>query len=135
MSISLATYAPWGNAQLTFQVSNARITTDASTGNPIAGLESLTYLAAFKLARPNWQSQEGVDMTTYQCNGRLLYPTVLDERITNGSQALAIVNGYRGRFELVFDLDMDEAVYRTIRQSIQGLFRVIGGKQNNSQRA
>jgi len=56
-----------------------------------------------------------------------LSPARLDLRITNGSQAEAIINGYHGRFELVFDLAMDNAVYRDIRQSIQGTFRVIGG--------
>jgi hypothetical protein len=68
-----------------------------------------------------------VDNSTYACTGRLLSPARLDPRITNGSQAEATINGYHGRFELVFDLAMDNAVYRDIRQSLQGTFRVIGG--------
>lgn len=67
-------------------------------------------------------------MTTYQCTGRLLYPTIFDERITNGSVAQAEINGYRGKFELSFDLAMDNAAYSTLRQSFQGVFRVVGGK-------
>lgn len=67
-------------------------------------------------------------MTTYRCTGRLLYPTTLDPRITSGSWADAVINGYTGRFELQFDLAMDDHVYPVVRQSIQGVFRVIGGK-------
>lgn len=37
--IALATYAPWGNSQLVFSVSNAQISTDPDTGNPITGDE------------------------------------------------------------------------------------------------
>lgn len=126
--LSVANYAPWGNAQLQFSVSNARISIDQATGNPITGETVLDYLASVKLSRPNWKSQEGADMTTYQCTGRLLYPAVFDERITNGSRASAVINGYRGRLELSFDLAMDADAYSTLRQSFQGVFRVIGGK-------
>lgn len=129
MTYSLATYAPWGNAQLTFAVSGMSITTDPETGNPVASTSSLQYLATMRLSAPNWQPQEGADLTLYQCTGRLLYPLALDERITNGSKADAVINGYSGLFQLVFDLDMDEAVYSTIGQSIQGTFRVVGGKK------
>lgn len=129
MTLPVAAYAPWGNAKLTFTVSGSTITTDAATGNPIASSETLEYLAALNLSAPDWQKVEGVDTTLYRCNGRLLSPTVLDPRITNGSKAAAEINGYAGRFELVFDLAMDSEVYSTIRQSISGTFRVVGGKQ------
>jgi hypothetical protein len=38
-----------------------------------------------------------------------------------------VINGYRGRFELIFDLAMDSAHRRDLRQSIEGTFRVVGG--------
>ena len=132
MTLPVATYGPWGNARLTFTVTTAPswpflMETDPETGNPKPGTDELEYLAALKLSAPNWQKQEGVDMTTYSCRGRLLEPAALDPRITNGSQAVALINGYSGRFELVFDLDMDRNVYSTVRQSINGTFRVLGG--------
>lgn len=129
MTLPVAAFAPHGNAELTFTVSGGTISTDALTGNPVASSVALDYLAALRLAAPNWEEREGVDETSYRCTGRLLYPTVLDPRITNGSKADARINGYTGRFELVFDLDMDEWAYGTIGQSIQGTFRVLGGKQ------
>lgn len=129
MPLPVAAYAPWGNAQLTFTVSGNTVTTDAATGNPVASLETLEYLAAVKISAPDWTSEPGVDTTLYRCNGRLLFPAVLDERITNGSKASAVINGLTGRFELVFDLAMDSEVYPAIRQSISGTFRVLGGKQ------
>lgn len=129
MPLPVAAYGPWGNARLTFTVSGSTITTDAATGNPIANLESLEYLATLKLAGPDWQKEPGVDTTLYRCNGRLLFPAVLDPRITNGSKAAAVINGLSGRFELVFDLAMDESAYPTIRQSISGTFRVLGGRE------
>jgi hypothetical protein len=129
MTFSVATYGPWGNARLIFSVTGALSGTDPETGNPQAVEEEIEYLAALSLSPPNWQKQEGVDMTTYNCRGRLLAPAVLDPRITNGSQAVAQINGYSGRFELVFDLEMDRDVFATIRQSINGTFRVLGGGQ------
>jgi hypothetical protein len=129
MPLPVAAYAPHGNAQLTFTVSGSTVTADPATGNPVASTETLEYLAAVKLSGPNWQKVEGADTTLYRCTGRLLFPAALDPRITNGSKAAAVINGYTGRFELTFDLDMDDAVYSTVRQSIQGTFRVVGGKQ------
>jgi hypothetical protein len=127
---TIANYAPWGNAQLAFKVGGALITTDADTGNAVQNTETVEYLAALNLEAPSWEGQPGADNSTYRCTGRLLSPDRLDTRITNGSQAEAIINGYRGRFELVFDLAMDAAAYQDIRQSIQGTFRVIGGSIN-----
>lgn len=127
---TIAQYAPHGNAQLTFTLNSRRYTTDPSTGNTITEpnqTETVNYLAAIKLQRPDWKGESGVDNTAYACEGRLLTPAKLDPRITNGSQADAIINGYRGRFEMVFDLTMDRNHYSAIRQSIQGTFRVIGG--------
>ncbi len=124
---TLANYAPWGNAQLAFEVGTGFATTDPTTGNAIQVTEVVEYLAALTLQAPNWKGESGVDNTSYSCKGRLLSPSTLDPRITNGSQADCVINGYRGRFELVFDLSMDRGHYRDLRQSIEGTFRVIGG--------
>lgn len=124
----IADYAPWGNAELAFEVpTNGVLTTDPTTGNPVQQTVVLEYLAAIRLQPPAWNAQSGVDNTSYSCQGRLLTPVTLDPRITNGSQALATINGYRGRFELVMDLAMDAYHRPSLRQSIQGTFRVIGG--------
>ena len=133
MSVSAATiaqYAPHGNAQLTFTVNQEAYTTDPATGNTITAIkntESIDYLAAINLQQPQWKGEAGVDNTAYICEGRLLTPATLDTRITNGSQADAVINGYRGRFELIFNLSMDRNHYSDLRQTIQGTFRVIGG--------
>jgi hypothetical protein len=124
---TLASYAPWGNAQLAFEVGTGFATTDAATGNAVQATETLEYLAALTLQAPSWKPESGVDSTTYSCRGRLLSPATLDARITNGAQADCVINGYRGRFELVFDLAMDSAHRRDLRQSIEGIFRVVGG--------
>lgn len=128
MPLPVATYAPWGNAELTFTVSGGSVAVDPATGNPVASVETIEYLAAMKLSGPDWQKDPGADATLYRCSGRLLYPVVLDERITNGSKADAVINGYTGRFELVFDLDPKGEAQTTVRQTISGTFRVIGGK-------
>lgn len=125
---TVASYAPWGNAQLAFQVSTGFESIDPATGNATQATEVLEYLACLTLQAPNWKPETGVDATTYRCKGRLLSPTVLDPRITNGSQADCTINGYRGRFDLVFDLAMDSGHYRDLRQSIEGTFRVVGGR-------
>lgn len=124
---TVSAYAPWGNAQLAFEVGTGYAVTDAATGNAIQATEVIEYLAALSLQPPNWKPESGVDATSYTCRGRLLSPATLDPRITNGSQAEAVINGYRGRFELVFDLAMDAAHRRDLRQSIEGTFRVVGG--------
>lgn len=130
MAISASTisnYAPWGNAQLAFEVGTGFATTDATTGNATQATETLEYLAALTLQAPAWKPEAGVDTTIYSCRGRLLSPSTLDPRITNGSQADCVINGYRGRLELVFDLAMDSVHRRDLRQTIQGTFRVVGG--------
>lgn len=130
MAISAATianYSPWGNAQLAFEVGGNQTSVDPSTGNTVQTSETVEYLAALNLEAPSWTGQPGADNSSYSCSGRLLSPARLDTRITNGSQADAIINGYYGRFELVFELNMDREAYQDIRQSIQGTFRVIGG--------
>ncbi len=124
---TIASYAPWGNAQLAFEVGGNVTTVDPTTGNTTEHTEIVEYLAALTLQAPDWKGAPGADTSTYTCSGRVLSPDRLDPRITNGSSAEAIINGYRGRFELVFELNMDRAAYRDIRQSIQGTFRVIGG--------
>jgi hypothetical protein len=127
---TIANYAPWGNAQLAFEVGGTQISVDPATGNTIQTSETVEYLAALNLEAPSWNGQSGADNSSYNCSGRLLNPARLDTRITNGSQAEAVINGYHGRFELVFELNMDNAAYQDIRQSIQGTFRVIGGPSN-----
>lgn len=124
---TLAAYAPWGNAQLAFEVGTGLATTDPATGNATQSTEIVEYLAALTLQAPSWKAEAGADNTTYSCRGRLLSPAILDPRITNGSQADAVINGYRGRFELVFDLAMDAFHRSDLRQSIEGTFRVVGG--------
>ena len=127
---TVAQYAPHGNAQLSFVVNQQAYQTDPTTGNTITTLrnqQTIEYLAAINLQQPNWKGEAGVDNTTYTCEGRLLTPATLDTRITNGCQADAVINGYRGRFELVFNLSMDRNHYSDLRQSIQGTFRVVGG--------
>jgi len=124
---TLSTYAPWGNAQLAFEVGTGFATTDAATGNAVQTTETLEYLAALTLQAPSWKPESGVDSTTYSCRGRLLSPATLDPRITNGSQADCVINGYRGRLELVFDLSVPNAYRRDTRQTIEGTFRVVGG--------
>jgi hypothetical protein len=124
----IADYAPWGNAELAFEVPANRLgTEDPTTGNFSQDLVTVEYLAALKLQGPSLSPQSGIDSTVYSCSGRLLHPTKLDPRITNGSQAFATINGYQGRFELVFDLAMDAYHRETLRQSIEGTFRVVGG--------
>ncbi len=127
---TVAKYAPHGNAQLSFQLANEVYSTDPATGNTItttSNSESVEYLAAIKLQSPDWKGEPGADNTTYSCEGRLLTPAKLDTRITNGSQADAVINGYRGRFEFVWDLSMPKNDYSDLRQQIRGVFRVIGG--------
>lgn len=123
----VSAYAPWGNAQLAFEVGTGFASTDPATGNAVQNTETLEYLAALTLSVPNWTPEGGIDNTTYSCRGRLLSPSVLDPRITNGSQAAAVINGYHGRFELVFDLTMDPPHRRDLRQPLGGTFRVVGG--------
>lgn len=124
---TVAAYAPWGNAQLRFELGTGLFSTDPATGNAIQSTEVVEYLAALTIQAPNWTGQSGVDSTAYSCRGRLLSPATLDPRITNGTQADAVINGYRGRLELVFDLAMNRSAFRDLRQSIEGTFRVIGG--------
>jgi hypothetical protein len=124
---TIASYAPWGNAQLAFEVATGLTTTDPTTGNATQSTEVVEYLAALSLQPPRWTGEAGIDTTVYACEGRLLSPSVLDLRITNGSQAVATINGYRGRFELTYSLNMDQAAYRDIRQTLSGIFRVVGG--------
>jgi hypothetical protein len=124
---TIAAYAPWGNAELAFQLGTGFATTDPATGNPVQSSETVEYLAALTLEAPSWDAKAGVDETVYRCSGRLLAPPTLDPRISNGSQAVAQINGTRGRFELVFDLSMDTFHRRDLRQAIQGTFRIVGG--------
>ena len=127
----IAQYAPHGNAVLAFDLNMPAYSIDPESGNTVVSQknqERVEYLAALNLQRPQWKGEPGVDNTTYLASGRLLTPAKFDERITNGTQADATINGYRGRFELVWDLTMDKGYYTDIRQSVEGTFRVIGGR-------
>ena len=127
----IAQYAPHGNAVLAFDLNMQAYVTDPETGNTITetkNQERVEYLAALNLQRPQWKGEPGVDNTVYLATGRLLTPAKFDERITNGTQANATINGYKGRFELIWDLTMDKGYYTDIRQKVEGTFRVIGGK-------
>ena len=127
----IANYAPHGNAVLRFSLPKAW-SIDPVTENVVSEIknrEELQYLAAINLQRPNWQGKEGVDNTAYICSGRLLTPVEFDERITNGSQAQATINGYEGRFELIWDLTADKEHRQDTRTKVEGTFRVIGGKR------
>ena len=124
----IKSYAPHGNAVLTFQVGTDKSSTDPDTGNVIETTETLEYLASLAPTGPAWDgSQGGADTSRYTVQGRLLSPSFLDVRITNGAQADCTLNGIRGRLELTFDLKMDAYHRASIRQSIQGTFTVIGG--------
>ena len=127
----IAQYAPHGNAVLAFDLNMPAYSIDPESGNTVVSQknqERVEYLAALNLQRPQWKGEPGVDNTTYLATGRLLTPAKFDERITNGTQADATINGYRGRFELIWDLTMDKGHYTDTRQSVEGTFRVIGGK-------
>jgi len=124
---TIAAYHPWGNAELAFKVETDSGSIDSTTGNYVANTITLEYLAALMLQRPDWKAAPGADQTTYGVTGRLLSPSTLDPRITNGSQAVARINGVIGRLELVFDLQMDQPARPDLRQVIQGTFRVPGG--------
>ena len=127
----IAQYAPHGNAVLAFDLNKQAYVTDPDTSNTVTetkNQERVEYLAALNLQRPQWKGEPGVDNTVYLATGRLLTPAEFDERITNGTQAEATINGYKGRFELIWDLTMDKGYYTDIRQKVEGTFRVIGGK-------
>jgi hypothetical protein len=124
---TIAAYAPWGNAELAFTVGGSTTSIDAATGNVVETPVVLEYLAALSPDGPNWAAAQGADATTYNVRGRLLVPATLDYRITNGSQAVCVLNGMRGRFELTFALAQDAFHRSSLRQEIQGVFRVIGG--------
>lgn len=124
---TIATFAPWGNAQLAFQVTGgAPITEDPETGDPIASTTTLEYLAHVTISQPDWQKSEGADQSLYRCRGRLLAPRAFDPRVTNGSKATATVNGLQGRFELTFDLAASRAEAPEIGQAFDGTFRIVG---------
>lgn len=125
---TIESYAPWGNAELSFEVGTGFASVDPATGNYKQSTETLEYLAALNLEAPAWTGQAGVDLTTYACKGRLLTPAVLDPRITNGAQAEAVINGVKGRFEYTYDLAQDAGFHRQdLRQLVQGTFSVRGG--------
>ena len=67
LASTVSAYAPWGNAQLAFEVGTGYAVTDAATGNAVQATEVIEYLAALSLQSPNWKPESGVDGTTYAC--------------------------------------------------------------------
>lgn len=120
-------YAPWSNAVLRFSVGTDVTAIDPDTLNVIETQEILTYVAALQPAPPRSDNSAGANDNRYAVKGRLLSPTFLDVRITNGSQAACTLNGMEGRLEISFDLAMDSFHRASIRQEIRGNFTVIGG--------
>jgi hypothetical protein len=123
-----AAYGNIANATLAFEVAGAALSVDPETGNQVAATEVINYLAALRLNRSRWDKQVGVDESTFPCTGRLLSPATLDPRIVGGSKAAAVINGRRGRFELQEDLGAPLGAIPTMRQQINGTFRVTGGR-------
>jgi hypothetical protein len=121
-------YGNLANASLAFEVAGAVLTVDADTGNEVAAVEVINYLAALRINRSRWEKQVGVDESTFPCTGRLLSPATLDPRIVSGSKAVAVINGRRGRFELQEDLGAPLGAIPLLRQQINGTFRVTGGR-------
>lgn len=119
-------FAPWGNAELSFEVSGGAITEDPETGDPVTAGQTLEYLANVTLSRPNWLKGKGADESLYECKGRLLHPKEFDRRITNGAIADAVISGYEGRVELRYELLMDQSVAPDIGRPFAGTFRVVG---------
>ena len=125
--LPVSNYGTHGNAVLVFEVSGLATVDDPVTGNPVPIPERLTYLAALKVQRPNWQGQPGVDMAVFNCSGRLLEPPTLDPRLVSGSQADATINGAKGTFDLLASISVNRAGLAATRQPIEGSFRVVGG--------
>lgn len=121
-------YGNIANATLAFDVPAAQLTVDPETGNQVADTEIIHYLATLQLNRGRWEMQVGVDDTVFPCTGRLLSPATLDPRIVGGSNAAAVINGRRGRFELEEDLGTPLGALPLLRQRISGSFRVTGGR-------
>jgi len=126
-SLPISNYGTHANAVLTFVVSGLATVDDPETGNPVPLPETLTYTAALRIQRPDWKGQPGVDMTNYNCSGRLLEPPTLDPRLTSGSRAEATINGHSGTFELRPDIGINRVGLPAIRQAIQGKFTIVGG--------
>lgn len=118
--------APWTNSTLIFSVDTGKGHIDPETGNYIPILEQITYTAFLKIQEPGYDEKQGADVTAYQVSGRILSPSVLDERIQNGAQAEAVVNGRKGRFEFRLPLNQMGFTYPILRQQIQGLFHIAG---------
>jgi hypothetical protein len=121
-------YGNLANASLAFEVAGEVLTVDADTGNEVAAVEVINYLAALRINRSRWEKQVGVDESTFPCTGRLLSPATLDPRIVSGSKAVAVINGRRGRFELQEDLGAPLGAIPLHRPQINGTFRVTGGR-------
>lgn len=126
----IAGFDPWGNALLTFSVGMPGATeVDEATGNVVPISETLQYLAVINLEGPSGERTTGASSQEYQATGRLLYPAVFDSRISDGSTAVAEIEGVKGRFELHYDLTMDRYARADIRQPVRGVFRVAGGQR------
>lgn len=123
------TLAPFATTTLVFQVPGA-YATDPDTGNWVAATSSETYSACLmEKAMPDYLVQPGVDATTVYLEGVLLSPMVWSSKIQPGMIAQATWKGFSGRFELYPDAELP-GYAAIIRQSVRGLFRMIGAGSN-----
>lgn len=128
----IAGFDPWGNTLLVFTVGrvvdDARVTTtDPATGNVVPVLDELHYLASLQLQGPSGDRDLGASSQEFKATGRLLYPATLDSRITDGSYAVAQIEGVHGRFEYRATHQQDKYARPDIRQTLSGTFRISGG--------
>ena len=122
-------YRPWGNAVLVFTVGSGELSLDPVTRNIIPVPTEIKYLAALNLQGPSsGGSTPGADLNEYRVTGMLLSPTAFDARIISGSQAKAMINGFRGKFELIFDINAKPQHTTEISAVVQGTFRTFGGR-------
>ena len=125
----MTAWAPFANASLTFALARA-YTTDPETGNVIETQESVTYSAFLKPQSPKYKALPGADATNYLCEGRLLSPSTLDSRISNGATAQCTLNGVQGSFQIRLDLMMQTAYQQDLHQRLIGLFKTVGRGSN-----
>jgi hypothetical protein len=121
-------YRPWGNAVMVFTVGSG-LAFDPATRNVIQVPTELKYLAALNLqGASSGGSGSGASTNVYRVTGMLLTPTAFDTRIISGSQAEAVINGFRGKFDLEFDINAKPQYTAEISAVVQGTFRTFGGR-------
>lgn len=123
--MSTDAWEPLSNATLIFSVV-VGYSTDPITENPIEVTEEQTYVAYLRPTPPSRPSKDGIDLSTIQCQGKLLHPPQLDPRIQNGSEAKCTLNGVQGSFEVDIPLDFLSEFRQELHQPIQGVFEAVG---------